>query len=276
MNIKSFLVRLLIAVILGPLLLIAVYKGSWYLLALVIIIVMLSLYEFYKLAEKKQVRSQYMIGGAASLAIVLAIYFRQPEIIIASVLLLIILSFFQALYSHTGSPLLNVSITVFGVFYFSFLTGSFLLLRDLSWSLGMDYNYAGGWFLLVFLTTWLGDTAAYVLGSYFGKHKLIKRVSPNKSIEGAVAGFVFSLVAAVICHYWFVHELRLIDSLIVGAIVGSFGQYGDLFESMFKRDVGVKDSSSLIPGHGGVMDRFDSLLVSTPIVYFYLKYIALA
>jgi len=118
------------------------------------------------------------------------------------------------------------------------------------------------------------DTAAYIVGSYLGKHKLIPRISPNKSIEGTVAGFFFALITAYICYITFIQGLRLQDALVIGGIAGSIGQYGDLFESMFKRDAGVKDSSHIIPEHGGILDRFDSLTLSAPVVFLYLSYCA--
>jgi phosphatidate cytidylyltransferase len=120
---------------------------------------------------------------------------------------------------------------------------------------------------------WVCDSAAYYIGSAFGKHKLFPRVSPNKSWEGAIAGFIFAVVTAVAAKYLLLDYLRTDQAVILGIIVGIFGQLGDLFESLLKRDAGVKDSSNLIPGHGGVLDRFDSLLVVSPLVYLYLDFV---
>ncbi|MBN2414031.1 phosphatidate cytidylyltransferase [candidate division KSB1 bacterium] len=275
MNLKSFLIRFIIALIFGPLILLTVYYGKYYLLTFVILIVLISLKEFFDLALKKDTIGQFLIAGTGSIAIVLSLYFYAANATITFLLLTIIAILFKELYQKTGSAILNVSVTSFGVLYFAFMTGSFLLLRELPLQKGLDYYFAGGWFIMLILATWLCDTAAYVIGSYFGKNKLIKRISPNKTIEGTLAGLVFAIIGAWICHIWFIHGLQLKDSLIIGFIIGSFGQYGDLFESMFKRDADVKDSSHLIPGHGGIMDRFDSLLVSTPVVYLYLNYYAL-
>lgn len=120
------------------------------------------------------------------------------------------------------------------------------------------------------VSIWICDSAAFFLGTAFGKHKLFPRVSPNKSWEGAIAGFIFAIITMITAKALLLNELTLIDSLIVGIIVGSIGQLGDLVESLFKRDAGVKDSSALIPGHGGILDRFDSLLLTAPAVYIYL------
>ena len=275
MNFKSFLVRFLVALVLGPLLLYILYLGKMYLFVFVALLTLFSLKEFFDMAVNKSAHGQLIIGGASSIAILLSIYYHSPIAIATFILISIIAIFFKELYQKQGSAIINISITLFGTLYLSFLYGSFLLFRDIPMYKELPYQYAGFWFIMIFLTTWLCDTAAYIIGSSFGKHKLIKRISPNKTIEGTAAGFIAAIIGAFICHVWFIDGLRLVDSLIIGAIIGSFGQYGDLFESMLKRDAGVKDSSNLIPGHGGVLDRFDSLMISTPIIYIYLMYYAL-
>ena len=112
-----------------------------------------------------------------------------------------------------------------------------------------------------------------MLGSKFGKHKLFPRVSPNKTVEGTAFGFFFALLTAYISQLTFLPEISLVDALVIGVICGSFGQASDLIESLFKRDAGVKDASNLIPGHGGVLDRFDSEILVAPVVYFYLRFV---
>ena len=121
---------------------------------------------------------------------------------------------------------------------------------------------------------WICDSAACFLGTAFGKHKLFPRVSPNKSWEGAVAGFIFAIVAMIAAKAVVLDELNLTDAVVIGFIIGTIGQIGDLVESLIKRDAGVKDSSQLIPGHGGIFDRFDSLLFTSPAVYIYLYFLS--
>jgi phosphatidate cytidylyltransferase len=123
---------------------------------------------------------------------------------------------------------------------------------------------------MLLVTIWVCDTAAYFTGVVFGRHKLFERVSPKKTWEGAIGGLIFAILMAVASHYWFVRDLRLIDSMVIGFMIGTIGQLSDLAESLFKRDAGVKDSSGLIPGHGGVLDRFDSEMLVAPQVYLYL------
>jgi phosphatidate cytidylyltransferase len=135
----------------------------------------------------------------------------------------------------------------------------------------------GGYTIVsIFASIWMCDTAAYFGGSIFGRHALFERVSPKKTWEGSAFGFIAALLTMIIARATVLDYLRLQDALVIGGIVGVFGQLGDLVESRFKRDAGVKDSSSLIPGHGGVYDRFDSLVFVAPIVYLYIDFVVLS
>lgn len=127
---------------------------------------------------------------------------------------------------------------------------------------GVSSATGGGlaWFLLALFITWLSDTFAYLVGKTWGKHKLIPRVSPNKTIEGAIGGLAAAAVTAVICDAWFGMEIGFGPAIVIGLVLGAAGQIGDLSESMLKRMGGVKDSSNLIPGHGGMLDRIDALI----------------
>jgi phosphatidate cytidylyltransferase len=134
--------------------------------------------------------------------------------------------------------------------------------------------------LALFILSWANDSGAYIVGSLTaklpkGNHKMFPRVSPAKSWEGLIGGFVFDLVAGyVFYHIGWTAEMGLVNSLIFALVVGVFGTLGDLMESLFKRTLGVKDSGRFMPGHGGVLDRFDSLLLATPVVYFLFIYFA--
>ncbi len=121
----------------------------------------------------------------------------------------------------------------------------------------------------IFILTWTSDTFAYLVGRQFGKHKLFERISPKKTIEGFVGGIVFTLIAAYILAIYF-NEINLIQWLIIAIIISVFGVLGDLIESMFKRQANVKDSSNLIPGHGGFLDRLDSIIFAIPFIYAFI------
>jgi phosphatidate cytidylyltransferase len=274
LNYKSFAIRTLVAVIFGPLVILTALWGSWYWFGFILLVALLSVYEFFDLAEKKAARGQLEWGLATTVALMVSFFFFYEIYFFSIMLISVIVMFFIEMYRRNGSPTLNLPVTFFGVMFYSAGLGSFILIRELPRRYGLDYAPAGKWLVLLIVAIWVCDTAAYIFGSYFGKHKLIERISPKKSIEGTVAGFIFAVISAYICHITFINELRLQDSLVIGAIAGSIGQYGDLFESMLKRDAGVKDSSHLIPEHGGILDRFDSLTISAPVVYLYLTHLA--
>jgi phosphatidate cytidylyltransferase len=136
-------------------------------------------------------------------------------------------------------------------------------------------QYTNGGFLVisVFASIWICDSAAYYGGTALGKHRLFLRVSPKKSWEGAVFGFVFAVLTMIVAKFIVLDFLDWNTIIALGVIIGIIGQLGDLVESLLKRDAQVKDSSNILPGHGGMFDRFDSLLLTAPVVFLYLTYV---
>jgi phosphatidate cytidylyltransferase len=189
-------------------------------------------------------------------------------IIIISSLLLLILELFR----NKGSAILNLGAAYLGIFYIGLFTTSLLGLREFYPHINGLYERGGYLIISVLASIWVGDSAAYYGGTALGKHKLFPRVSPNKSWEGAVFGFIFSVGTMILAKLIVLDFLSWNNVIAIGVIIGIIGQIGDLVESLLKRDAGVKDSSSIIPGHGGVFDRFDSLLFVAPAVWFYLRY----
>jgi phosphatidate cytidylyltransferase len=157
-----------------------------------------------------------------------------------------------------------LAITLLGVCYVNWLLGYGFKLRDLD----------GGteWVLLLTWVTWMGETAAYVVGSLIGRHKLAPLISPKKTVEGATAQLAVSVLAAVAAQAWFFEGLGTWSAVAVGALLGVAGQVGDLAESVLKRSLGTKDTGHLIPGHGGILDRIDGLLFNTPVLFYYASY----
>ncbi|RMF57151.1 MAG: phosphatidate cytidylyltransferase [Calditrichaeota bacterium] len=186
----------------------------------------------------------------------------------------VLLLLLYELFRNAVGPILNVATTLMGVFYVAFTLGFLLLVRELPGQVGVGYNVGGLVVILIFLAIWICDSAAYILGSRLGRHKLFERVSPNKTVEGTAFGFLFALLTAYVCQKTFLAELPLVHALAIGGICGSVGQLSDLVESLFKRDARVKDASQLIPGHGGILDRFDSEILTAPVVYLYLVFVA--
>jgi phosphatidate cytidylyltransferase len=129
--------------------------------------------------------------------------------------------------------------------------------------------HGGAWVMLTMLLAWLSDTGAYFAGKAFGKHKLYPLISPKKTREGAVGGLLASVASAVAMHFTLLPELPLLHAIGLGIVAGAFGQLGDLFASLLKRSTGVKDSGKLLPGHGGILDRIDALLITGALTWLY-------
>ena len=151
-----------------------------------------------------------------------------------------------------------------GFFYISGFLSFQWFLREIT--SGTEYLF------LLYTSVWLADSAAYYAGTYFGKNKLYPAVSPNKTLEGAFGSILGGAAGALIIKLLFsIYSLTFITTIVIGIILGIAAVTGDLIESMFKRDAGVKDSSGLIPGHGGILDKIDSLLISAPVLYLLLR-----
>jgi phosphatidate cytidylyltransferase len=204
-------------------------------------------------------------------SIILNVYFKFLEFYVlflfASIIILI-----TELFRNKASAIINVAVTFLGILYLGLFSSSILLIREIFSESELLYSEGGYLIISIMIAIWICDSAAFFIGSAFGKHKLFPRVSPNKSWEGAIAGFVFAIVSMIAAKAIFLDIITLTDSIIIGTIVGTVGQIGDLVESLVKRDAGVKDSSAIIPGHGGIFDRFDSLLFTAPVVYIYLHF----
>jgi phosphatidate cytidylyltransferase len=274
LTLKNFAFRTLVAVIGIPLILIPVYKGGLLFLGLVLIITTMAQYEFYKLAEKKSCSPLKLIGIFFGIITTL-LFYRKGIMAISYVLPISLLTILLVeLFRNKPNATLNITTSLTGIFYPTTLFSFFLLIRELPKRLPttVDYYDGGRLILVVLITIWICDTAAYLIGSAIGKHKLYQRISPNKTVEGAIAGFIFSLITVGVFYLVYPKLLSLQQYLVIGVLIGIFAQLGDLVESIFKRDVGVKDSSALLPGHGGFFDRFDAPTYVAPIIYFYLIY----
>lgn len=190
---------------------------------------------------------------------------ENPEFLFATLLVVyFVVGFFQRetqLY-HT---LQKIVYTLFGVFY----VGWFLAYLYRIYTLDVGKMYL----LYLLLVVWLGDSLALCTGRWWGHHLLAPRISPHKTIEGALGGWGGSLAGAFLAQVSFLSVWSSVDSLITGTLIAGLGQLGDLSESLVKRSVGAKDSSELIPGHGGLLDKIDGLLFSAPAFYYYLVYV---
>jgi len=261
--------RILVSVIAIPFIALASYFGGILFLIFVLGIALISFYEFSVLVKNKTAEPLTYISMLAITALVLNIYFTWLNYLNLTIIISIVLLIFE-LYHNKSSAILNLGVSFLGIFYIGLFSSSILGIRELYKYSDQLYEQGGFLIISIFVTIWVCDSAAFFLGTAFGKRKLFPRVSPNKSWEGALAGFVFSIFTMVAGQLFILDFLTTTDAIIIGAIIGTVGQIGDLIESLIKRDANVKDSSNLIPGHGGVFDRFDSLLFVAPVIYLYL------
>jgi len=260
MNAREIRIRVLAGLVGGPIILIMTYLGLPTFVLIMSIIIGFSVWEFYTITEKQGCEPLKITGTLSTLIFSwsLAIFHGRYALpALAAVILIVLL---EALFRRDPSNIVNVSITLSGFLYVS-LFNAFIFLRAMP---------NGGWIVIcVFVSIWICDTSAYFFGSRFGKHLLFKRISPAKTWEGGVAGLLAALLASSIL-LPLIDGMNHIDAIVIGLIIGVAGPISDLVESLFKRDAGVKDSSSLIPGHGGMLDRFDSPLFIGPLILFYL------
>ncbi|GJM44223.1 MAG: phosphatidate cytidylyltransferase [Gemmatimonadota bacterium] len=270
--------RVLSGFVFVPLLIWLSRHGGAFFLFLVLNIIVVGLWEFYRLMEAKGVEPSKKLGITAALTVATLVYWGGATHFLGMFLALFVMTItLRELFRPVERfPIYDIATTAFGVLYVGWLAIHLLLLRELPREVGVDYLWGSHFLLYAFLMTWSCDTGAYFLGRAFGRHRLLERVSPKKSVEGAVAGFLASVGAGILGPLWFVQDangvalLTLPQSALLGALVGIFGQLGDLVESLLKRDAHIKDTSDTIPGHGGILDRFDSLFFTAPVTYYFL------
>ena len=233
--------------------------------------VSLGLIEFYRMMERRGLRPYLRLGIAAALGLLWVCY--RPDtphvgFLMAAVLLLVLA--LELRRPEARQRVEDMAVTCFGVLYVGWLSAHLVLLRELPWRAGTSYAEGASFVLLAFFVTWSCDSGAYAIGRLFGRNRPWTHISPRKSVEGAIGGLVAACAAAFIARAWFAHYLAVRDAIVLGFLVGVFAQVGDLVESLLKRDTDHGDSSDLIPGHGGILDRFDSLYFAAPLVVYYL------
>lgn len=236
-------------------------------------VVVLGLLEFYKLVKVANIEPQYITGLLLGIVIFTGNFLFANSIVDFKIFLVIIPILTSImiieLYREKENPFSNIAFTIFGASYISI---PFALLSWFVFNPALPKPYYPMILIGFFLLIWTNDSGAYIVGSLIGRNKLFERISPKKTWEGFLGGGFFSLLAAWLISL-FVTEISLIDWLIIALITLVFGTFGDLIESLLKRMVKVKDSGHILPGHGGILDRFDSIIVSAPMVFIYLMII---
>lgn len=272
MTLSNNAVRVLVSVFAIPVIIAASYFGSIYFFLLTLLIALVAFYEFSVLVKNKGASANLILGLLSIILIVINQY-RVFIDFFSVVLLIMFIGLLWELFRNKDSAILNLGVTLLGIFYIGLFAAALIGLREFYPRIGELYLRGGYLVISVFASIWVCDSAAYYGGTALGNHKLFPRVSPKKSREGAVFGFFFAVLTMVLAKIIVLDFLSWSTAIAIGIITGIFGQIGDLVESLIKRDAGVKDSSGLIPGHGGVFDRFDSILYTAPIILLYLKYI---
>jgi phosphatidate cytidylyltransferase len=260
------LLRILTALVGIPIFLGLLYVGKWPLFALVAGMGLIGFHEYVRMWRHKGIQAADLLGAVAVLALITwAALSPQHGLYLGAMLAAIPMALLAwLLVRFRTRNVTDALVTFFGVVYVGWLLSHLLLLRSLGEGTGWDLGLR--WVLFAFVGTWVADSFAYFIGRAFGRRKLLPAVSPNKSVEGAIGGGVATVITG-----WFLAVMVGISPW-QGAAIG-FGIFvlsvlGDLAESALKRYAGVKDSGSLIPGHGGVLDRFDSSLFVLPFVYY--------
>ena len=250
--------RVITAVVGVPVLLLLIYLGGIPFAALVAVLMAAGTYEVYQMVRKERtfLLAAVLISEAVMLVSVYAGWKSWSSIGLMCAFLLI---FIYAILHFPQVDLNDMAINFLAVLYIGWTLGHLIAIERLPYGTTMLFY--------LFVAIWSSDTGAYFTGRFLGRHKLAPHVSPHKTIEGAVGGVVTTVVVLLLVNSYF--KLCAVEEIIVlGIVLSIVGQIGDLVESMFKRFVNVKDSGNVLPGHGGVLDRFDSLIMAAPFLYY--------
>ncbi len=278
-KLKNLTIRTMSGIVLAAVLLGATLISGWGYVALLAVVVTVGVWEFYNLCERCEYRPQRYLGLTLALGLysVAAMAFSEVmmhtcywdnNLVYALLMLMLVLifcSFILELFRGYEHPIANVGVTLMGVVYVALPASLMLAVPQLLSGNGCWYP----WFAICYiLIIWANDVFAYLVGMSIGRHRMCERISPKKSWEGFVGGVVAAVCFAVLFGYLLGGELAVWGGL--GAVIAVTGVAGDFVESLFKRSAGVKDSGAIMPGHGGMLDRFDALLVSAPFAFLYL------
>lgn len=265
--------RIITSIVFVIVLLGAIYWGAYAAFTLFSVIVVLSLNEFYGFFKSTDIQPQKFSGIIIGLSYLFISFLciqsmLSPEWKYA-LIPLVFISFVHELYRKTPQPIYNIALTIMGALY---IAVPFTLLIEIAYfkNFSFDNDYHYGSIMGFFFILWANDTGSYFIGKRFGKHKLFERISPKKTWEGSFGGAFSGLLVGYLNALIF-PQMGTMTWLGFALVIVVFGSLGDLVESMFKRSVKLKDSSDLLPGHGGILDRFDGIFISAPLAYAYLK-----
>jgi phosphatidate cytidylyltransferase len=263
--------RLPTALVLLALLFAAIqYTSDWAYFLIIQIVVLASLLEFYNLASRRKLAPQKVIGFILALLIAASFYFEAFSLELALFVALLVLGIYFILAMNTLEKMMvfpsAVALTFFGAIYLSFTLNHFYYLRA---------EKGPFWIYFLFAVIFIGDTGAYVVGKVIGRHKMAPLASPHKTWEGSIGGVVTACLGGVAAQQILLPDAVWWKAALFAFIIHVVAQMSDPLESLFKRAAGVKDSSNVLPGHGGMLDRIDSLILAAPFFYYLLKFIGM-
>jgi len=268
MNRYNHLKRVLTSILLLPVLILFIYLGQgWLFIALIIGCIFICIQEFFSLMHQGGIPCFQASGVLISIGLIMAFIIQRPEWILFMITGALLILFLNALASKLplSEMVPRLSVTLLGLIYIPWMMGFLILIR----------GFKGGAYLIFLLLAiiWSGDTLAFYTGSLIGKHPLCQRISPKKTVEGMVGGLIGSILVAFCLGPFWLPKTPVLFYPLLGLILGGFGQLGDLSESILKRWAGAKESGTILPGHGGLLDRIDGLIFSAPVFYFLLLFI---
>jgi phosphatidate cytidylyltransferase len=270
-------IRVLSALVFVPAFVILAWRGSVWFTALVCLLTAAGTREFLGLLRHAEFRPPAPVVTAAAVLLPWWVYWGDASLLWAyGVAVPVVVLGATVLRGQPRHSLRDAAASLLTVAYVAGLFGHLVLLRELPESRGGSSQQGFALVVLVFILVWVTDTGAYLVGSLWGRHRLAPGISPGKSVEGAVGAAVLTAMAGAVCAVTFLDDLLSpLSGAILGLVASLAGLVGDLVESMFKRDAGIKDASNIIPGHGGVLDRFDSVLFVGPLIYWATRWFLL-
>ncbi|SFG49903.1 phosphatidate cytidylyltransferase [Desulfotomaculum arcticum] len=238
----------------------AVWYGGLPLLVLTAALMLLGIWEISRIFARIDLKVPCLLAMSSCLFLLVLAYHYQEGYSGVAVVAIIIAVFLAMVMQYPRFTPIDAAVTLLSIFYVGLIIYLFLI---------STYDNGFIWLLILLVCTWASDTFAYLIGRKWGKHPLAPALSPGKTLEGSVGGILGGIITAFAVTV-FTRDLPFLPVLLIGFIIGITAQAGDLVESAIKRQAGIKDSGNLIPGHGGILDRFDSMLFTAPFVFYYV------